>query len=256
MHTSKKDRTVAISRSIETGERFPLSYIDSRRYVQHNVNLGDGLGPLLAFFDQLPEGSSKVDPIRAFEDGDISFAHLEYHLAGYGHVAGFEVHRWEDDRIVEHWDNLEPVPEGAPSGGRTLFDGPTEPTDLHRTEANKRTAEAFVREVLVGRSAEALPVFLDRGTYTQHSRRWGDGIEELRRMLATAEGDDATVHRTLHRVLGEGDFVLTMSEGTLGGVHSALFDLFRLSADKVVEHWEVIEPIPPREQWKNDNGKF
>jgi hypothetical protein len=22
------------------------------------------------------------------------------------------------------------------------------------------------------------------------------------------------------------------------------------------EHWDVIEPIPPRDQWKNPNGKF
>jgi hypothetical protein len=23
-----------------------------------------------------------------------------------------------------------------------------------------------------------------------------------------------------------------------------------------VEHWDTIETIPPRDQWKNDNGKF
>jgi hypothetical protein len=25
---------------------------------------------------------------------------------------------------------------------------------------------------------------------------------------------------------------------------------------KIAEHWDTIETIPPKEQWKNSNGKF
>ena len=256
MSIRKKDKTAAISKSIETGERYPLHYIDSRRYIQHNLALGDGLGPLLEYFDRLPEGTSKVDPVRTFEDGDISFAHLEYRLEGYGHVAGFEVHRWEDDRIVEHWDNLQPIPDEANPGGHTMIDGPTEIEEPERTAFNKRRAEAFVTDILIERRTDALTGFLDGEHYTQHSPKWGDGAAELRRMLATVEGPDAVVHSALHRVLGEGNFCLTMSEGTVGGEHSAIFDLFRLRDGLVVEHWDVVERIPPRAEWKNDNGKF
>ena len=256
MTIRKKDKTAAISKSIETGERHPLHYIDSRRYIQHNLALGDGLGPLLEYFDQLPEGTSKVNPLRTFEDGDISFAHLEYHLEGYGHVAGFEVHRWEGDRIVEHWDNLQPIPDEANPSGRTMIDGSTEIEELERTAFNKRRAEAFVTDILIERRTDALSGFLDGEHYAQHSPKWGDGAAELRRMLTTTEGPDAVVYVALHRVLGEGNFCLTMSEGTVGGEHSAIFDLFRLSDGHVVEHWDVVERIPPRDQWKNDNGKF
>jgi hypothetical protein len=28
------------------------------------------------------------------------------------------------------------------------------------------------------------------------------------------------------------------------------------SAALLVEHWDTIEAIPPRDQWKNSNGKF
>ena len=251
-----KDRTRAISKSIETGERFPLSFIDSRRYVQHNLALGDGLGPLLAYFDQLPPGTTRVDPVRAFEDGHVSFAHLEYQLVPYGRVAGFEVHRWEDGRIVEHWDNLQPIPDGPGASGRTMLDGPTEATDLERTEENKRRAEDFVSTVLVGRDAAALADFLDGEQYARHHHTWGDGAAELRRMLATTDGEHAVAHHRVHHVFGEGDFVLVISEGTRGGEHSALYDLFRLRGGKVVEHWDVVERIPPREEWQNDNGKF
>jgi predicted SnoaL-like aldol condensation-catalyzing enzyme len=59
-----------------------------------------------------------------------------------------------------------------------------------------------------------------------------------------------------HRILGEGNFVLAISEGHLGGVHSAFYDLFRVENGKIAEHWDVIEPIPAKSEWKNTNGKF
>ena len=33
-------------------------------------------------------------------------------------------------------------------------------------------------------------------------------------------------------------------------------DILRFEDGKIVEHWDVIEPVAPREQWKHDNGKF
>ena len=175
MTIRKKHRTAAISKSIETGERYPLHYIDSRRYIQHNLALGDGLGPLLEYFDQLPPSTSRVDPVRAFEDGDVSFAHLEYHLAGYGHVAGFEVHRWEDDRIVEHWDNLQPIPDGANPSGHTMVDGPTEPDELERTALNKSRTEEFVTGILIERNLGPL-VFEILSFEASFWRSWSGGL--------------------------------------------------------------------------------
>lgn len=34
------------------------------------------------------------------------------------------------------------------------------------------------------------------------------------------------------------------------------FEVFRVEAGKIAEHWDVIEPIAPKDQWKNENGKF
>jgi len=60
----------------------------------------------------------------------------------------------------------------------------------------------------------------------------------------------------VHRVLGEGNFVLVVSEGKLADKHTSFYDLFRLENGKIAEHWDTIETIPPKEQWKNNNGKF
>jgi len=60
----------------------------------------------------------------------------------------------------------------------------------------------------------------------------------------------------VHRVLGEGNFVLAMSEGTFGGNPTSFYDLFRVENGKIAEHWDTIETIPPKSEWKNANGKF
>ena len=57
-------------------------------------------------------------------------------------------------------------------------------------------------------------------------------------------------------MLGEGNFVLTASEGQFMGDHVAFYDLFRIEDSKIVEHWDAIETIPPQSEWKNDNGKL
>jgi len=60
----------------------------------------------------------------------------------------------------------------------------------------------------------------------------------------------------VHKILGEGNFVLVVSEGNFGDKLSAYYDLYRIQNGKIAEHWDTIQAIPPREEWKNLNGKF
>jgi predicted SnoaL-like aldol condensation-catalyzing enzyme len=81
-----------------------------------------------------------------------------------------------------------------------------------------------------------------------------DGLQALRIELSTnAKGRK---HNKLHRLLAEGNFVLSVCEGILNGVHSSFYDLFRVADSKIVEHWDTIDSVPPRSEWKNENGKF
>lgn len=249
-----KHHTVEIQKSIETGARWPLHHFDSRNYIQHNLALGDGLAPLLEFLDSLPVGTSKVEPIRTFEDGDMSFAHLRYFLAPMGDVIGFEVHRWQDGRIVEHWDNLQALP-ADPQAAAAATDGPTAAEDLDATAANRNVIDEYVRTVLVAGRPELAASFVDR-SLREHSAGLGDGRDQHIRELETRAQHGTRSYTELHRVLGEGNFVLTMSEGLLSNEPAAFYDLFRLDRRLIAEHWEVVETIPPREMWRNSNGKF
>jgi len=68
-------------------------------------------------------------------------------------------------------------------------------------------------------------------------------------------------YNRLHKLLGEGNLMLAISEGTTGredGARqpTAFYDLYRLEDGAIAEHWDVTEVIAPRDAWKNDNGKF
>lgn len=196
-----------------------------------------------------------MNTVRAFQDGDFVFTHTDYDF--FGPKIGFDVFRFDNGRIVEHWDNLQDKPGRPNPSGRTMIDGPTEAVDLDRTEANKATARAFVDDILVGGRMDRLTRYFDGDNYLQHNPAIADGLSGLGAALeAMAKAGVTMKYERVHKVLGEGSFVLAVSEGSFGGKHVAFYDLFRLSDGKIVEHWDTIEPIAPRAQWKNANGKF
>ena len=55
-------------------------------------------------------------------------------------------------------------------------------------------------------------------------------------------------------VVAEGNFVFVASDAVMGGKPWAFFDLWRVEEDKIVEHWDVVAPIPA--EMVHDNGKF
>jgi transcriptional regulator of acetoin/glycerol metabolism len=75
-------------------------------------------------------------------------------------------------------------------------------------------------------------------------------------LQALAAKGQAVVYKSVHKILGEGNFVLVVAEATFGGVPTGIYDLFRMEKGRIAEHWDTLEAIPPRDQWKNSNGKF
>jgi len=254
MIANRKDQIRALLKGIETGDAAATAVVNPNKYIQHNPQTHEGSEGLAALFKRLSKSSPRVNIVRAFEDGDYVFAHTEYDFATSR--IGFEVFRFEEALAVEHWDNIQQR-QGPNPSGHTMVDGPTEMTDLDRTEANRETVRCFVEDVLIDCRLEELEHYIDDASFTQHSPRIVDGLPALRSALGATPEDGITIeYNQVHRVLSEGNFVLSVSEGSLGGVHSSFYDLYRIAEGKLVEHWDTIEAIPPRSEWKNDNGKF
>ena len=110
---------------------------------------------------------------------------------------------------------------------------------------------------LVGGHTDRLADYVDVDAFADHNPRLAGDADALRAALTlTTDGRREIDYQRVHRVLAEGNFVLCVSEGSLGGVHAALYDLFRVAGARLVEHWDTTEKIAPRGEWKNDNGKF
>ena len=165
--------------------------------------------------------------------------------------------RFENGKIVEHWDNLLEIQKPNPSG-RTQFDGETTITDLDKTAANKNIVKGFIEDVVINHQMEKITTYINPTKYIQHNPAVADGLDGFgNAMKYFAENGLVMEYTKLHKVLGQGNFVLTMSEGKFGkGDHTAFYDLFRIENGQIVEHWDVIATIPAKETWKNTNGKF
>jgi len=252
---NQKEQVIALLKSIETGEAAPVAVINPAKYIQHNLGIKDGLAGFGEALSALPQGSARVNTVRVLQDGDFVIAHTDYNF--FGPKIGFDIFRFEDGKIVEHWDNLQDKPASANPSGHTMIDGTTEIKDLDKTEANKKLVAQFVSDVLQGNAPEKLTSYFDGDNYIQHNPAIADGLSGLGAALeAMAKQGIAMVYDRVHRVFGEGNFILAVSEGSFAGQAVTFYDLFRVEGGKIAEHWDVVEPVTPAEQHQNKNGKF
>jgi predicted SnoaL-like aldol condensation-catalyzing enzyme len=255
MHPSNKEKAVALLNSIETGDQTAVGYVNPTNYTQHNLAVGDGLAGFGAVLQALPKNSAKVNVVRSFTDGEYVFTHTDYNF--FGPKVGFDLFKFDNGLIVEHWDNLDERSSAPNPSGRTQIDGPTQVKDLDKTEENKALVANFVDTILVKGEFNKLSSFFDGDNYHQHNTMIADGLSGLGQALeAMAKNGIKMVYTTNHKVLGEGNFVLSISEGSFAGKPTSFYDLFRIENGKIIEHWDVMETIIPKEQWKNSNGKF
>lgn len=251
---SNKEKAIAVLTSLETGDQTAIGYINPQKYIQHNLAVADGLEGFGAVMQNAPEGGFKAKVVRSFEDGDYTFSHTIYDF--FGPKVGFDIFRFEEGKIVEHWDNLAVLTPPNPSN-RTQTDGSTDLSDINKTEDNKALVADFINTVLVQGGFDKMANYFDGDNYIQHNSMISDGLSGLGTALEEMAKNGITmVYEKNHMVLGEGNFVLAVSEGQFGGKHTSFYDLFRLENGKIVEHWDIIETILPEAEHKNTNGKF
>ncbi|MGY4926256.1 nuclear transport factor 2 family protein [Streptomyces sp. 900105755] len=222
-------------------------------YRQHSSLAADGPEALRALVAGLP-GDFRYEGARVIADGDLVALHGTYHGFGPVPLVAFDLFRVDaEGRLAEHWDALTPMVADTASG-RSQTDGPSAPSDPDRTEANRALVAEFAQKVLVGADYSVLTDYISTDTYRQHNPEAADGLDGFGAAAARwAEQGRNLVYRTVHRVVAEGDLVLLQSEGEFG-VPVAYWDLFRVADGRIVEHWDVIAPVPA--ELPHSNGLF
>ena len=229
------------------------------RYTQHSTGVGDGKQGFADFFGPFLERNPirDIQVVRAIEDGPYVFLHV-YQSLNHGEsqwVTGDLFDTDTDDRVIEHWDVIQEYATETVSG-RTMVDGPTEVEDLDKTDANKTTIAEFCEHVLIGGQFDRVTEFISTEQYDQHNPAVGDGLDGFGAYAAgLAEQGRSMVYWKVHKLIGQGNFVVAMSHMQMADNHYCVFDIFRLKDGLIVEHWDVTEQILAPEQW-NNQGKF
>lgn len=254
MNAKRKQNIKALLKGIETGDPESVAVVNPNKYIQHNPQTSEGGEGLAELFKRLSKTSPRVNVVRIFSDGDFVFGHTEYDFSSSR--IGFEVFRFEGDQTVEHWDNIQSR-KGPNQSGYSMVDGPTDVRDLDKTEANRAFVNNFLETVLISGQIDQLHSYIS-DNYTEHNPLMQSGLTHLHEALSVRDekGKCIIAYGKVHRVLAEGNFVLSVCEGYREGVHTSFYDLFRLEDSIIVEHWDTTEKVVPRNEWNNDNGKF
>ena len=122
------------------------------------------------------------------------------------------------------------------------------------TDAKGVVLDFFDLAFVQREAAQAAERYLGK-TYTQHNPTAPDGPEVFPTLIAGlfTQAPEASFH--LKRVIADDHVVLhynlQMFPGDLG---QAVVDIFRVEDGRIVEHWDVMQPVPADSN--NDNGMF
>jgi len=130
------------------------------------------------------------------------------------------------------------------------------PLTKAETEAlNKKVVLEFFEKVLIPMDFTPAPAFFG-ARYIQHSPLATDGSEGLRAFLEKARVETPHAKTYIKRIFADGDHVIVHSHVIIvpGTPGIAVADIIRLENGKLVEHWEVSQPVP--DQMLHSNTMF
>lgn len=253
---TQKEKIASYFKAVNSRDVVLFESLVWKDYIQHNPFIPTGRDAIVGLFPVLQSAGTTVENKRVIEDGKFVVVHNFWNKAtpfGAQEVVTFDIFRFDNNGLIaEHWDALMPNTPPNPSG-RTLVDGSTAITDLDKTAANKALATTIINTIVKGVAEEIGAVVINNflPDYRQHSPTVGDGVQAI----FAAFPAEQWVYKKNHKVIAEGNFALTMSEGTAKGVPSVFYDLFRFENGKVAERWDVIQAIPTA-NLANNNGMF
>ncbi len=256
---SKKETVGTFLGAVLQNDPETMRKLANADYIQHNPFIPTGLEPFIQMLPILKENGTTAENIRIFADGNYVFMHNIWRNAqpfGAEEMVSFDIIRLDDNgKVAEHWDAMTALVKETASG-RTQTDGPVAATDLDKTEENKALAKALIEDVLMGKNPQKISEYISANQYDQHNPQIKDGLPGIIEAVEYLTSQNNMFKYTkIHKVLGEGNFVLTVSEGEWNGKSQVFYDLFRFENGQAVEHWDVIQEIPS-EGLANENGMF
>ena len=230
--------TAAINELFVQGDITAIDRYWGEPYLQHNPMATSGVTTFRNLFGGLiSPGNSIYDLSRVVGECELVLIHGNYTSFGAPSPT-FDMFRVETGRIVEHWDAAA-LGAGPNPSGHTALDGPTSVEDVALTSQNEALVLGFVQNVLVPQSFDRVAEFLSPNLI-EHDPQSQDGSAAYVQYLQS----QAITYRQIHHDIADGNLVFVLSEGAVGAMDVAHYDLFRVAAGAIVEHWDGRRTVP------------
>jgi predicted SnoaL-like aldol condensation-catalyzing enzyme len=120
-------------------------------------------------------------------------------------------------------------------------------------ESNKQTAVAFLKTAFVDKDPEKAIRLYVGDYYRQHNPVVPDGKEGVLTYAKRRAAENPNRKMNIKRVIGEGEYVVIHIHHVFAETDKVYpevpngmvsVDIFRFENGKIVEHWDVLQPVP------------
>lgn len=120
----------------------------------------------------------------------------------------------------------------------------------------KQVVTKFMTQFYIDKQVrKAFETWVDPG-YIQHNPMAASGRDAAIGFLEPFFASNPNVHYEIKRIIADGNLVAVHAHGSFapGDRGIAIVDILRVQGCKVMEHWDVVQPVP--EKAANTNGMF
>jgi len=233
-------------------------------YIQHSPDMADGMKPVWDLLTNRPDGFSTTSIKWLGEGGFLDNGNYLVMFREVDRGDGtkpskiFDLMYFDDNgKYAEHWDMRQPLSAETASGrsetatAKEFTDNPVS-YDQNTEEANRRLVATFLNLAFNGDQLETALNLYVSPTYVQHNPLIADGIQPVIDIFDS--GKIPSLCYDIKFILAQNDLVWVYSKVTNPQGVSGVVDLIRVRDGMMVEHWDVLQPVP--EKMPNDNGMF
>ena len=217
-------------------------------FIQHNPWAKDGA----AHVREMCQFQFGLQARRWVSQGDLVAYHGFYtapNPLGDQPLLCTDLWRVQGDRIVEHWDALQPLPQAVVDRMLAGAGDGTAAVEPDRVAANVATARRLL-ELGINAGDPNVVRSLAADDFVDHGAQTDGGREALVSWIERAPRVE------IRRTVASGDLVMVHAQIEEGGAARVSFTWLRLSDGRAVERWEVTQPIASPEEVANAHPHF
>ena len=123
LEINKKNAIEFYKMAYEGNPRKAVELYVGTEYIQHNPLVGDGIEPLIAYFEKMAKEypNKNIEFVRAVAEDNMVALHTHQKWPGDEEYVTMDFFRFDENgKIVEHWDSMQQIPE-VTANGNTMY---------------------------------------------------------------------------------------------------------------------------------------